>query len=260
MLVDTHCHLDFPDYGTEIDMVIARAKNEGVGIMQTISTHISRFDNIKRIAENYTDIYCSVGIHPHHVEEEKKVTPQEIIDHTNHPKVIGIGETGLDYYYENSPRELQRESFINHIEASRKTGIPVIIHTRDAENDTINIIHDEMDKGSFKGLIHCFTGTIELAKKALDYGLYISISGIVTFKKASSLQDIVKQLPLDRLLIETDAPFLAPEPYRGKRNEPAYIKYTAEFIANLKNISVQEVADQTTNNFFDLFTKVRKPL
>ncbi len=260
MLVDTHCHLDFPDYGTEIDMVITRAKNEGVGIMQTISTHISRFDNIKRIAENYPDIYCSVGIHPHHVEEEKKVTVQEIIGYTNHPKVIGIGETGLDYYYENSPRELQQQSFINHIEASRKTDVPVIIHTRDAEDDTMSIINNEMGKGSFKGLIHCFTGTMELAKKALDYGLYISISGIVTFKKASALQDIVKQLPLDRLLIETDAPFLAPEPYRGKRNEPAYIKHTAEFIANLKNISAQEVADQTTNNFFDLFTKVRKTI
>ena len=249
----------FPDFAEEQEAVVNRARDNGVGIMQTICTKITEFPKVLAVAEKYQNIYCSVGIHPHNVETEPKTAAEEIIKITNNPKVIGIGETGFDYFYEHSPRDLQKESFLEHIEASRKTGLPIIIHTRNADDDTAKILEAEMKKGEFSGLLHCFTSTDMLAKKAIELGLYISISGIVTFKKAEELQNTVKWLPLSSLLVETDAPYLAPSPHRGKRNEPAYTKLTAEFIANLKGITYEEVAKATTDNFFKLFKKAKYP-
>lgn len=255
MLVDSHCHLDFPEYANSLDQVLERAAANDIGYMQTICTKVSQLPNLLRIAERYTQIGCSVGIHPNHVAEEKKISAEDIIALTHHPKVIGIGETGLDYYYQYTPHQDQQRSFIAHIEAAQETGLPVIVHTRDADEDTIDILSKKMKIKSFKGLIHCFSTGRTLAERAIEMGLYVSISGIITFKKANDLQQIIKDLPLESLLVETDAPFLAPVPYRGKTNEPAYTKLTAEFIAQLKNIPYAEVARVTTENFFRVFTK-----
>lgn len=254
-LVDSHCHLNYPEFA-DLDAVVARASAAGVTAMQTISTRIAELPDLLKIAERFPHIYASVGTHPHHVESET-VTADELAKLASHPKVIGIGETGLDYYYEHSPRELQQQSFREHIAAARKTGCPVIVHSRDAEADTIEILADEMKKGTFPGLIHCFSSGRELAEKAISLGFYISIAGIVTFKKATELQDSVRYLPLDKLLIETDSPYLAPMPHRGKPNEPAHVKLVAEKIAELKDISLEQVAAQTTQNFFALFTKAK---
>lgn len=256
LLVDSHCHLDFPEFSADRDGFVTRAVDAGVGIMQTICTKITEFPKVLAVAEAYDNIYCSVGIHPHEVETQPEITAEDIIRYANHPKVIGIGETGLDYYYEHSPRELQQRSFRAHIAASRVTGLPLIVHTRDADEDTMAILEEEMQQGAFPGLIHCFSSSRSLAERSLHIGLYISISGIVTFKKATELQAIVKDLPLDRILVETDAPYLAPVPMRGKTNEPAFTRYTAEYVATLKNIPLSEVAEVTTSNFFTLFKKV----
>lgn len=256
MLIDSHCHLDFPDFAHELDEVVARAEAAGVGLMQTICTKITEFPNILAVAERYPAIYASVGVHPNEVANQPEVTAAQLVELAAHPKVIGIGETGLDYYYENSPREKQIASFRAHIAASRITQLPVIIHTRAADAETIAILEEEMAKGAFPGLIHCFSTSQMLAEKAMALGLYISISGIVTFKKAVELQEIVKDLPLSMLLVETDAPYLAPMPHRGKRNEPAFTRHTAEFLAELKQIPYDEVARATTANFFKLFSKV----
>lgn len=256
MLVDSHCHLEFDDFKDDLDNVVAYAGEQGVKILQTICTRITRFQQVREVAERFPNIYCSVGIHPHNTEEEPEVTAAEIIGYTNDPKVIGIGETGLDYFYEHSPKDKQIQSFIQHIAASRETGLPLIVHTRDADEETIAILKEEMAKGEFPGLIHCFSTGRALAESAIELGMYISISGIVTFKKATELQEVVKDLPLERLLVETDAPYLAPVPHRGKRNEPAFTRHTAEFIAELKGISYEEVAEVTTKNFFRLFSKV----
>lgn len=255
MLVDSHCHLNFPELSSRLDEVVAGASAMDVGYMQTICTRMREFPAILAIAQQYDNVWCSVGVHPNNVAEEPPVTAEEIIVATKNPKVIGIGETGLDYYYEHSPREAQTHSFIEHIKASRETGLPVIVHTRAADDDTISILQNEMKKGKFPGLIHCFSTGSSLAHAAIEMGMCISISGIITFKKATELQDIVKELPLSSLLVETDAPYLAPMPHRGKPNEPAYTKYTAEFIAQLKGISYEEVARVTTENFFRLFGK-----
>jgi TatD DNase family protein len=255
MLVDSHCHLNFPDFREDFDQVLKRAELAGVRVMQTICTKVSEFEAILNIAEKHNNIYCSIGVHPNETEGQPLLTAEEIINYSNHPKVIGIGETGLDYYYENSPKDLQIKSFREHIKAARITGLPIIVHTRDADFETIDILQEEMEQGEFKGLIHCFSTSRELAEKAIDLGFYISISGIVTFKKAVELQEIVKDLPLERLLVETDAPYLAPTPYRGKRNEPAFTKHTAEFIASLKNVPYSDVEKATTQNFFSLFSK-----
>lgn len=257
-LVDSHCHLNYPDFSEDRDIVIQRAKEQGISVMQTICTKITEFEEIKSIAEQYESIYCSVGIHPHEVETQPILSAEDIVKHTQHDKVIGIGETGLDYFYEHSPRALQQQSFKAHIAAARETQLPLIVHTRDADEDTIEILQSEMQKGAFPGLIHCFSSTRELAEKSMEMGLYISISGIVTFKKAQELKDIVKDIPLEKMLVETDAPFLAPVPYRGKRNEPAYTRETAAYIAQLKGITIEEVAKQTTENFYRLFSKSKR--
>ncbi len=256
MLVDSHCHLDFPDFAEELDAVVARAGQADVSVMQTICTKLTAFPQVLAVAERYPNIYCSVGVHPNEVAGQAEVTAQALVALASAPKVIGLGETGLDYYYQNSPREAQLAAFREHIAAARLTKLPVIIHTRAADEQTIAVLEEEMQKGTFTGLIHCFSTSRMLAEKALELGLYISISGIVTFKKAVELQDIVRDLPLSRLLVETDAPYLAPVPHRGKRNEPAFTRHTAEFLAELKGLNYDEVAKATTQNFFNLFTKV----
>ncbi|MBL28945.1 MAG: LuxR family transcriptional regulator [Rhodospirillaceae bacterium] len=255
MLVDSHCHLDFDSYDEDRDEVVARARRAGVGVMQTISTRMSTFPGVRAIAERYPDVYCSVGVHPHQAEEEGLDDPAPLIAAADHPKVIGIGETGLDFYYDHSPREKQARSFRAHIAASRETALPLIVHTRDADPETIEILGEEMDAGAFPGLIHCFSTSRYLAEKTMELGFYISVAGIVTFKRSEELRDIVSAIPLERLLVETDAPFLAPVPNRGKRNEPSFVVHTAKLIAELKGVSADELAERTTANFFDLFSK-----
>lgn len=256
MLVDSHCHLDFPEFAEELDTIVQRARDAGVGRFLTISTHLTRFQQVLAVAERFPDVFCSVGIHPHEAQNEPVAEIDRLVELASHPKVVAFGETGLDYYYDMSPRQRQQDSFRTHIAAARESGLPVIVHTRDADADTMDILADEMKKGAFPGLIHCFSSSLELAEHACEIGLYISISGIVTFKKAEALQAAVSQLPLDRLLVETDCPFLAPIPYRGKRNEPSYVAHTAAKVAELKGISSAELAQVTTENFFRLFSKV----
>lgn len=258
MLVDSHCHLDYEVFEQDFDDILARAKANGVEILQTISTKVTDFPKLKKIIETYPQIYSSTGIHPHEVDEHEEVSTEELFEYTKHPKVIGIGETGLDLYYKHSDIEKQKEYFLRHIEVSHLSGLPLIIHTRDADPLTIEILKEAKKRFKYTGLIHCFSSeSLDFANSCLDLGLYISISGIVTFKKAISLQEIVKQIPLDRLLVETDSPYLAPEPYRGKRNEPSFVKKVAEMITSLKQISYKEVENQTTDNFFKLFSKVQ---
>jgi len=258
-LVDSHCHLDFPDYAGKVDEVMARAGAAGVGVCLSIGTELKRFPGVRAVAEKFPNVWCSVGVHPHEAEKELQDDEAALIRETAHPKVVGIGETGLDYYYEHSPREPQQQNFRAHIAAARQTGLPVIVHTRDADDDTIDILRDEMGKGAFTGLIHCFTGTQKLADAALELGLYISVSGIATFKNSTALRDVIKTVPLERLLVETDAPFLAPVPYRGKTNEPAFVVHTAKMLAELKGVPESQLAQATTENFFQLFSKVQRP-
>jgi TatD DNase family protein len=239
--------------------VVARARAAGIGTMLTIGTRISTFDKVRAIAERFDDIYCSVGIHPHEAEKETAMETKQLIAVSEHPKVIGFGETGLDYYYEHSPRDQQQRSFRAHIAAARETGLPLIVHTRNADEDMAAILKDEAAKGAFPGLIHCFSSSAHLAREAIDLGLFISISGIVTFKAAGDLRDTVKEIPLDRILVETDAPYLAPVPNRGKRNEPAFVVHTAAQVATLKNVTTDDLARATTDNFFRLFKKAKRP-
>lgn len=259
MLVDSHCHLDFPDFKNDLDGVVNRAADAGVGTMVTIGTKMSTFQNTLAIAESFPNIFCTVGIHPHEAETEQGGSTEELIALAAHEKVIGIGETGLDYFYEHSPKAKQQAVFRAHIAASRETQLPIVIHTRDADDDMIHILDDEMNKGAFPGLIHCFSSGAELAEKALSLGLYISISGIVTFKGAQDLRDVVQTLPVDRLLVETDSPYLAPVPKRGKRNEPAFTAHTAAIVGDLVGLGYEDIVAQTTKNFFTLFTKAQKP-
>ena len=259
MFVDSHCHLDFPDFAPELDAVVQRARTAGVGTMLTIGTRLSAFEGVRAIAERYEDIWCSVGVHPHEAAVEPLNEAKALIDHANHPRVIGIGEAGLDYYYEHSPRDDQVRNFRAHIAASRETGLPLIVHARDADDELCEILVEETGRGAFPGLIHCFSSTAKLAKTALEIGFYVSISGIVTFKKADELRTIVTGVPLDRLLVETDAPYLAPMPHRGKRNEPAFVRNTAETVARLKCIDLAVLEAATTDNFFRLFAKARRP-
>ena len=256
MIVDSHCHLDFDEL-SDLDNVLLRAKNSNVGILQTICTKLSTLDRLQEISESHDNIYYSVGVHPHEVEKEGVVESKELVRLTKNHKAIGIGETGLDYYYEHSNREMQKRSFVNHIEAARETKLPIIIHTRSAEDDTIAILKSEMKHGSYTGLIHCFTSTKKLAEECLEMGLYISVSGIITFKNATDLREVIKTVPLDRLLLETDAPYLAPVPMRGKANEPSFIRYTLECLAELLGVAPDVVEAETTNNFLRLFNKVR---
>lgn len=256
MLVDSHCHLDFPDFADELDQVVARAGEAGIGLMLTICTRISEFDRVLAITERFDNVYCSLGIHPHNVETEIEVSRDQLIDLAQHPKVVGIGETGLDYYYEHSPRELQKKSLRSHIAAARETGLPLIVHTRDADRDMAEILREEIGHGAFPGLLHCFSSSDELARTALDLGFYISLSGILTFTNAKELQATAKTLPQDKILVETDAPYLAPVPKRGKRNEPAFVAHTAKFLSELRAVPIADIHDQTTDNFFRLFTKI----
>lgn len=255
-IVDSHCHLDFPDYAEDIQDVLQRAKEAGVVCMQTISTRLSTFPRVLKVAETYPEVYCSVGVHPHHVKEEGVSEPEVIVEYTKHPKVIGIGETGLDYYYEHSPRELQEASFRSHLMAASLAKVPVIVHSRGADQETVELLQELMTSHPFTGLIHCFSTTRTLAFAAIELGMKISLSGILTFKKSEELREIVKELPLDALLLETDAPFLSPMPHRGKRNEPAYTSYTGACVAEIHGVTYEEVARVTTDNFYQLFTKV----
>ena len=255
MIVDSHCHLNFPDFKDGLDEVIDNAHSNDVGIMQTICTKLEEFDEVHALTQKYDNIYCSAGVHPCNVRKDI-ASVDEILALTKRDKVIGIGETGLDYYHSTELAAEQRESFKNHIEVARKTGLPAIVHTRDADDDTVNILQEEMSKGEFKALIHCFTASRELAFSCIEIGIPISLAGIITFKNAQAIRDTVKDLPLEMLLIETDSPYLAPTPHRGKRNEPAYTKHTCEMLAEIKNVSYEEAAKQTTENFLRLFDRV----
>ncbi len=258
MLVDSHCHLDFPDFEGELDAVIGRAADAGIGTALTISTHVTRFDRVRSIAERYDNVYCTVGIHPHEAATEPEVTSEHLIRLADHPKVVGIGETGLDYFYEHSPRAAQQKSFRAHIGAARETGLPLVVHTREADMDMARILTEEQIAGRFSGVLHCFSSSRTLADTALGLGLYISLSGIVTFKKATDLRDTARALPLDRVLVETDSPYLAPVPKRGKRNEPAFVAHTAAELARLRDMDVETLSAATTDNFFTLFSKARR--
>jgi TatD DNase family protein len=259
MLVDSHCHLDFPDFDDELDAIVDRARAAGVGRMVTISTRIKRRAALVDIAERYDDVFCSVGTHPHYAHEELDIGVDEIVHLTEHAKTVAIGEAGLDYHYDFSPRDAQERGFRNHIAAARTTGLPLVIHSRNADDDMARILEEEMGKGAFNAVLHCFTGGPELARRAIALGLYISFTGIVTFKKSDELRAIAGSLPDDRFLVETDAPYLAPGRYRGKRNEPAYVAETAKVLAETRGISLEQLARQTTDNFFRLFSKTPRP-
>jgi TatD DNase family protein len=254
MLVDSHCHLDFAA-AAERPGIIDRARRAGVRTLLTISTKLEEFSTVRAIAESDPDIWCSVGVHPHEAEVEQ-AAPEILVELTKHPKVVGIGETGLDFYYEHSPRERQAEIFRAHLAAARETGLPIIVHTRDADPETIAILEEEKPNA---GVIHCFSTGRALAERAIELGFYISISGIATFKNAQDLRDTIRDLPLERLLVETDAPYLAPVPYRGRRNEPAYVATTAAAVAALKEVEPAVLATATTDNFFRLFRKASRP-
>jgi TatD DNase family protein len=256
MLVDSHCHLDFPELSAELDEVVGRARRAGVRLMITIGTKLTEFERVRAIAERYDDIYCSVGIHPHEAGAEPEADAERLARLAEHPKVVAVGETGLDYFYDHSPREAQARSFHAHVGAARLTGLPVIVHTRDADQHTGEILAEEMAKGPYTGLIHCFTSGQELAEKAVGLGLYISLSGIVTFKKAEALQATASWVPAERLLVETDAPYLAPIPMRGRRNEPAFVVHTAAKVAELRGVPASELAATTTANVRRLFRKI----
>jgi len=256
VLVDSHCHLDFPDFAEERDAVIARARAAGVGTMLTINTRLDEFNGVRAIAEAADGIWCSVGAHPHEAADHLALTAEELATRAAYPKTVGIGETGLDFHYEHSAPDIQEQVFRTHIAASQLTGLPLIIHSREADAETARILAEERPP---PGVLHCFTGTRALAEAALGLGFYISISGIVTFRNAEDLRAIVRDLPLDRLLVETDAPYLAPVPYRGKRNEPAFVTATAAAVAALLRIEPERLAAATTENFFRLFAKASRP-
>lgn len=258
MLIDSHCHLNYPEYQKGLDSYLKRAQANGVEFFLTICTELDKFPEVLNIAQNFDNIFCSVGTHPHESKLATAVNAQTIVDLTAAEKVIGIGECGLDYYYNHSNADEQTKVFQTHLEAAHQSGLPIIIHTREAEQITLEMLREAQVTKPVTGVLHCFTGSQELAKKALDLGFYISISGIVTFKNAHHLREIVAWLPEDRLLIETDAPFLAPIPHRGQPNEPAFLKYTAQFIADIRQISLEKLGQTTTANFFNLFQKAKE--
>ncbi|WP_421579732.1 TatD family hydrolase [Shinella sp. M31] len=256
MLIDTHCHLDFPDFAVERDDIVARAHATGVRQMITISTRVKKFPDILAIAETYPSVFCSVGTHPHNADEELDVTVAELVELSKHPRVVAIGEAGLDYFYDNAPREAQAIGLVNHIAAARETGLPLVIHSRSADEDMAAILTEETAKGAFPFLLHCFSSGPELARIGVELGGYVSFSGILTFPKSEELREIAKTVPLERMLVETDAPYLAPKPFRGKRNEPAYVAHTAAVLAETVGVSVEEIARITTENAFRIFSKM----
>jgi TatD DNase family protein len=259
MLVDSHCHLDFPDFAAELDAVVDRARAAGIARMVTIATRVARHDAVLAIAERFSDVFCSVGTHPHYAHEELDVSAADLVAHTRNAKVVALGEAGLDYHYDTSPRDAQERGFRIHIAAARQTGLPLVIHSRDADADTARILEEETGQGAFPAVLHCFTGGRELAHRAVALGHFISFTGILTFKNSAALRAIAAELPADRILIETDAPYLAPGRYRGKRNEPAYVIETANVLAQARGVSFDAIARQTTENFFRLFAKVPRP-
>ena len=259
MLVDSHCHLDFPDFAQELDDVVARARRAGVKRMVTICTRVSQFDRVLAVAERFDDVVCTVGVHPHEAAVETDADTRKLVDIAQHPKVVGIGECGLDYFYEHSPRDRQQASFRSHIAAARETGLPLVVHTRDADDDMAAILGEEMRAGAFTGVLHCFSSSRALADTAIELGFYISFSGIVTFKKAEELRETARDMPGDRILVETDAPYLAPIPMRGKRNEPAYVTHTAQKVAEVRGVDPASFIAQTGENFFRLFPRVARP-
>jgi TatD DNase family protein len=259
MFIDSHCHLDFPDFAAELDAVVARARAAGIERMVTISTRVARQAELLAITERFPDVYCSVGTHPHYAHEELDITAADLVARTRGAKVVALGEAGLDYHYDNSPREAQEQGFRSHIAAARETGLPLVIHTRDADADTARILEEETGKGAFPAVLHCFTGGPELARRAVALGLFISFTGILTYKNSEALRAIAAELPADRILVETDAPYLAPKIFRGKRNEPAFVVETAKVLAAARGVSLDEIARQTTANFFRLFGKMPRP-
>jgi TatD DNase family protein len=256
MLIDTHCHLDFPDFEAERDAIIERAREAGVAQMVTISTRVKRFDTILAIAEKYPNVFCSVGTHPHNADEELDVTADDLVRLSAHPKVVAIGEAGLDYFYDNAPRDAQAEGLRRHIAAARTTGLPLVIHSRSADEDMAAILTEESGRGAFPFLLHCFSSGPDLARVGIELGGYVSFSGILTFPKSEELRDIARTVPRDRMIVETDAPYLAPKSFRGKRNEPAYVAHTAEVLAQAIGVSSEEIAEITTENAFRIFSKM----
>lgn len=255
MLVDSHCHLDFPAFADRVPEVLAEAHAAGVGRMVTISTHVGRYETYRALAEAHEEVFFSVGTHPHHAAEETEVTVAQIAGLSEHPRCVAIGEAGLDYHYDRSPRDVQQRVFRNHITAARETRLPLVIHARDADEDMIAILSEEMRRGGFDAVLHCFSSSMRLAEIGVELGFYVSFSGIVTFKRSDELRRIAAAVPSSRLLVETDAPYLAPEPYRGKTNKPAYVAHTAHCLAGVVGVSAEDLAQTTTENFYRLFAK-----
>ena len=255
MLIDSHCHLDFEALAADIDGVMARAAAAGVSGMVTISTHVEKFSTYAAIAERYANVWCSVGTHPHHADEELYIQVDELVRLSAHPRCVAIGEAGLDYFYDNAPREAQATGLRRHIAASRITGLPLVIHSRKCDDDMAAILQEETGQGAFPFVLHCFTAGVELARAALDLGGYISFSGIITFKNAEEIRDVAKFVPGDRYLVETDAPYLAPIPHRGQSNEPSFVRHTAEKLAEVRGVSLEQLGAETTANFARLFAK-----
>ena len=260
MLVDSHCHLDFPDFASELDAVVARARAAGIGRMVTICTRVRKHAQVLAIAEKFPDVFCSVGTHPHNAHEELDIDAKALMAIAKHPKVVAIGEAGLDYHYDKSPRDAQAHGLRQHIAAARETGLPLVIHSRECDADMTRILQDESGKGAFPAVLHCFTGGRDLALAAIELGHYVSFTGILTFKNSQVLREIAAALPAERVLVETDAPYLAPLPYRGKRNEPSYVVETAKVLAQTRGVAIDEITRQTTENFFRLFNKVPREM
>ncbi|MEX0344107.1 MAG: TatD family hydrolase [Rhizobiaceae bacterium] len=256
MLIDSHCHLDFDTFEGEREEILSRANEAGVGLMVTISTRVRKFERVLAIAEAHDQIFCSVGTHPHNAHEELDIPVEELVRLSGHPKVVAIGEAGLDYYYDHAPRDAQAEGLRNHIAAARQTGLPLVIHSRDADADMASILREETGQGAFPFVLHCFSSGRDLAETGVELGGYVSFSGIVTFKNSEELRDIARHIPPERLLIETDAPYLAPVPKRGRRNEPSYVAHTAKSLAETVEMPYEDFAELTTGNFFRLFSKV----
>ncbi|WP_055049131.1 TatD family hydrolase [Devosia sp. A16] len=257
MLIDSHCHLDFPELAADRVGVLTRARAAGIEGMVTISTRVKRFDEIKAIAEQNAEVWCSVGTHPHHADEELDIFAEDLVRLSAHPKCVAIGEAGLDYFYDNAPKEAQETGLRRHIAASRLTGLPLVIHSRSADVHMAAVLTEEMGQGAFPFVLHCFTGGADLARTALELGGYISFSGIITFKNAEEIREVAKFVPADRYLVETDAPYLAPVPHRGGTNEPSYVAHTAAKVAEMRGISLEQLGTETTDNFFRLFSKAK---